>query len=119
MSTKQNHGDNERSVGGIVVHLLGLVFGVFGSAAVYLLASTEFSKSNARNSLNWQVLFLLALAVLLAAVFLVGSDIVTVVAGFGILALYAVDALFCLYAGYKATRGATWQYPFSPSFLGS
>lgn len=117
MSKNQTNGD--RSIGGIVVHILGLVFGVFGSAAVYLLARTEFSKSNARNSLNWQVCFLLALAILLAAVFLVGSDLVTVVAGFGILALYAVDALFCLYAGYKATTGTTWRYPAAPSFLGS
>ncbi|WP_435320476.1 DUF4870 domain-containing protein [Haloarchaeobius sp. TZWSO28] len=111
-------GDSSsRTFGGIVVHVLGLVFGVIAVVPAYLLSSAEFSKANARNALNWQLFFLVALLVLLVVVFFVGSSLVTVVAGFLILALYALDFGCCLYAAYQATTGETWTYPFAPQLV--
>lgn len=102
---------------GTAVHLLGLFFGVVGTGAVYLLTSSEFSTSNARNALNWQLFFLVATVVLLVSFFAVGSDLVGVLLGLLLLALLFADLAFCLWATVKAAGGEAWRYPLAPEFV--
>ncbi len=46
----------ERTLSGIFVHVLGLGTGVMLPALVYLVAENEFTRENARNAFNWQVI---------------------------------------------------------------
>ncbi|WP_080504931.1 DUF4870 domain-containing protein [Halococcus saccharolyticus] len=113
-----NHQNRrERTIVGVIVHLLGLVFGVFAAIPMYILSTADFSKANARCALNWQLFFLGVLFMLLVVFFVVGSDLVSVIAGFMIFGLVVADLLFSLYATYKATTGDVWSYPFAPEII--
>lgn len=45
----------ERSVGGIFVHFLAVPTGIASAGIVYLLATNEFTKQNARHAINWHL----------------------------------------------------------------
>lgn len=45
----------ERSIGGVLVHLFALPLSFFGAALVYLLFSHTFTRENARHALNWHL----------------------------------------------------------------
>jgi len=117
MSDSKSQSGQRRTILGVVVHPLAILLGVFAAGPAYLLSNAEFSKANARNALNWQLFFLGALFVLLVALFGVGADLVSVIAGFLILGLFAVDTVFSLYATYRATVGDAWAYPLAPDIV--
>lgn len=62
----------QRTILGVLVHLIGLIFGFIGAGVVYLLANDEFTKSNARNAVNWQVFWFGAIIVMLVVAFASG-----------------------------------------------
>lgn len=124
---------DERSLSGILIHFLAIPTGVVGAGLLYLLATDEFTKRNARNALDWHLTVLLITAITFGSVFtyaeLTGQGVTDVsilpssmstVAGMVISALLmlwvAVTAwtfAVGLIAMVKAIFGTAWRYPFS------
>ncbi|MDS0222353.1 DUF4870 domain-containing protein [Haloarcula sp. S1AR25-5A] len=124
---------DERSLSGILIHFIAIPTGVVGAGILYLLATDEFTKRNARNALDWHLTVLVITAITFGAVFtyagLTGQRLtdvsvlpssVSTVAGIGISALltlwFAVTAwtfAVGLIAMVKAIFGTAWRYPFS------
>lgn len=141
-TAKQNRGPellNERSIGGILVHLFALFTGVFGAGLVYLLSNHEFTRANARNALNWHF-SVLVLAVVAFVTFFLGADTMTVagdtvqwsplpapldgvVGLLGGLLLFAaglavlLTGVFAVIATFKAIFGTPWEYPLSRTLV--
>ena len=130
---------NERTLTGIVVHLLGLATGVVGPGIVYLVSKHEFTKENARNAVNWHLSVTVVTAIALISVIL-GADSLNIPGipveapllggslgtAFGILGtalmLLAMTSWLAtfflgLFAGFKALTGNTWEYPLARDFL--
>ena len=126
----------ERSIGGVLVHLLSLMFGFFGAGTVYLLSSHRFTRQNARNALNWHLtVFLVTL--LGVVTFVLGADTVSVagetvemlsilpapfdtiaaMTGWFLLFVAAIcwflTLVFAMIATIKAIVGSAWRYPGS------
>lgn len=126
---------DERSLGGILVHLLGLLTGFIGPAVVYAVSNHEFTRTNARHALNWHitvsVLFLSGFVT-----FFLGADeltvggqatelsllpapLDTVFAGVGALLLILLmiaillTLIYTIVATLKAIFGSIWTYPGS------
>jgi uncharacterized Tic20 family protein len=128
---------NERSIGGILVHLLSIPTGVVGAGIVYLVATNEFTKRNARNALNWHlavlVLTVLTFGSTLTYAELTGQGITNgvplsppIAAGgsFVISALVLVwmvittcTFLVGIIATAKAIFGDAWRYPLTPALV--
>jgi uncharacterized Tic20 family protein len=129
----------ERTLSGVLVHLLGLPLGVFGPGVVYLLSNRDFTRENARNAVNWH-LSVLAVSFVAFGIFFLGADTITLpwttiqgpllpgVLGsvFGIVGIvlvfvamgYLVATLFFpWFAAYRAVTGSAWEYPFAREFL--
>jgi hypothetical protein len=127
----------DRSVAGILVHFIAIPTGAVGAGLVYLLASTEFTKRNARNALDWHLtvmgltvvtfgsLFIYAEGtgqgftemILLPSSVLTGAGIVIP----GLLILWSTAMFFTFVAGLvamgKAVFGSAWRYPLSFPFV--
>lgn len=141
-TTTQNTGPellHERSIGGILVHLLALLTGVLGAGLVYLVSNNEYTRANARNSLNWHA-SVLALTVLAVLVFVPGADELTIGGEVTELALlpapldtvfslvgmllfllamlaWVLTGIFTLVATGKAIFGTAWEYPLARTFV--
>ena len=133
----------ERSVGGILVHFLAIPTGVAGAGAVYLLATNEFTKRNARNALDWHLTVLALTVVTFGSLFtyaeLTGQgatdvaalpSLVSVPSAVSAVAALVVPTLLSLWfavtlwtfvvgliAMGKATFGTAWRYPLSPALV--
>lgn len=128
---------NERSIGGILVHLLSIPTGVVGAGIVYLVATNKFTKRNARNALDWHLAVLALTALTFGSVFtyaeLTGQGITNgimlsepIAAGgsFVISALFLVWMIITictfvvgLIATGKAIFGDAWRYPLAPALV--
>jgi hypothetical protein len=117
MESAQANSGKRRTIAGVIVHGFALLFGIFGAGPAYLLSNSDFSKSNAKNALNWQLFYILSVVVLFAVAFLIEVNIVGFVALLLIFVITALDLGFCLYATYKALHGTAWDYPLAPSFV--
>lgn len=119
MSQSTESPNGGRTILGVVVHVLGLMFAFIGAGTVYLLADDEFTKANARNSLNWWV-FVFGAGIAIAVV---GFGIGAVIDGFLILAALLAIILgfagiaFSVWATLKAASGETWKYPLAPDLF--
>ncbi|GAB6878310.1 hypothetical protein JCM17823_05840 [Halorubrum gandharaense] len=71
---------DERSLGGILVHFLGLLTGFFGPLLVYAVSDHEFTRANARHALNWHVT-VFVLTIVAMVTFFLGADEYTVGGG--------------------------------------
>ena len=127
----------ERSVAGILVHFIAIPTGVVGAGLVYLLASNEFTRRNARNALDWHltVLGLTAAAFGSLVIYTEGTgqgltDIVVLPSSVSTAAGIAVPVLLALWVGVlfltfavglaamgKAIFGSAWRYPLSPRLV--
>lgn len=127
----------ERSVAGILVHFIAIPIGVAGAGLVYLLASNEFTKRNARNALDWHlsVLALTAAAFGSLVIYTEGTgqgltDIAILPSSVSTAAGIVVPALLALWVGVffltfvvglaamgKAIFGSAWRYPLSPPLV--
>ncbi|MXV61182.1 DUF4870 domain-containing protein [Natronorubrum sp. JWXQ-INN-674] len=126
----------ERTLSGIFVHLLGVGTGFILPALVYLVAEREFTRRNARNAFNWQVIVtgvFAALFGLLAAGFAIDSlasessllrylgmafVLVAAMGLFGSTLVVLVNVVFGLVAMGKAIFGTAWRYPLAPDVVG-
>ncbi|WP_247002059.1 DUF4870 domain-containing protein [Halosolutus gelatinilyticus] len=126
----------ERTLSGIFVHLLGLGTGFVLPALVYLVAEHEFTRENARNAFNWQVIVTgvyAALFGLLGVGFVIDSMVsesspvhylaiaFVLVATVGLFAstlVFLANFAFGLIAMGKATFGSAWSYPLAPDTVG-
>ena len=124
---------DERSLSGILIHFVAIPTGIVGAGLLYLLATDEFTKRNARNALDWHLTVLLITAITFSSLFtyaeLTGQGItdvsilpssVSTVAGIIISALFTLwfaatvwTFAVGLIAMVKATFGTAWRYPFS------
>ena len=126
---------DERSLGGILVHPLGLLTGFVGPILVYAVSDHEFTRANARHALNWHVtVFVLSIAAVVT--FFLGADELTVggeatelsllpapldtvfaAAGALLLILMSIALLltlvYTIVATLKAIFGSIWTYPGS------
>ncbi|SDM98284.1 protein of unknown function [Halogranum gelatinilyticum] len=109
--------EEDRTATGVIVHAIGFVFGVFGTALVFFLSRRRFSTSNARNALNWQLFVLFALFLLTFCFTVSPWDLVSIVPGFAIFGLLFLDVLCCGWATVQALRGNAWSYPFARKFV--
>lgn len=116
-SATASNASGQRTLTGIAVHIVGLFFGIIGVGIAYLLSSSDFSKSNARNALNWQLFVLVGGGILLAAFFLVSSDLIGLIVGFLLLGVVVLNFAFCFWATVKAAGGDAWQYPIAPEIV--
>ena len=126
---------DERSLGGILVHLLGLLTGFVGPAVVYAVSTHEFTRTNARHAINWHVT-VFALFVTGTVTFFLGADeltvggeptelsllpapLDTVFAAVGALLLLLLmiaillTLIYTIVATLKAIFGSIWTYPGS------
>ena len=128
---------DERSLSGILIHFLAIPTGVVGAGLLYLLATDEFTKRNARNALDWHLTVLLITAITFGSLFtyaeLTGQGItdvpvlpssVSTVANIGISALFTLwfattvwTFAVGLIAMVKAIFGTAWRYPFSVALV--
>ncbi|WP_459193214.1 DUF4870 domain-containing protein [Halosimplex sp. J119] len=131
---------DERSLGGILVHLLGLFTGFLGPLVVYAASDHAFTRTNARYAINWH-LSVSTLALVAFVTFLLGADDLTVGgqttdlsllpapldAVFGVvgtvLLLVLVAAMFLTFAYVavataKAIFGSIWTYPGALDIVG-
>jgi uncharacterized Tic20 family protein len=110
---------SDRLVGAAVAtHLVALVTGVFGSAAIYFLADSAFVTEHARNALNWQLWFLAGLVCVIASTLVAefaGPALLSDLLLFVLLLYSAVGLLASvvvhLVAAGKAGTGVMWRYP--------
>lgn len=127
----------ERSIGGILVHLVAIPTGAIGAGLVYLVTTNDFTKRNARNALDWH-LTVLALTVLTFGSLFIYAELsgqgitdvavlpssVTSVAGLVVVALVSLwmslglwTFLVGVIAMGKATFGTAWRYPLTPAVV--
>lgn len=128
----------ERSIGGIFVHFLAIPTSVVGAGIVYLLATNEFTKRNARNALDWHLTVLAITVLAFGSLFVLGEfteqglfgvavlpSPVVATAGLVVSALLTLQTVVWIWTfvvGFvamgKATFGTTWRYPLSPTLVG-
>ncbi len=131
---------DERSLGGILVHLLGLITGFLGPVIVYAAANNEYTRENARHALNWHVTVFVLMIVAMVTFFL-GADELTVggeatelsllpapldtvfaVVGVLLVLLLMIAILltlvYTLVATVKAIFGSVWTYPGAVDVVG-
>lgn len=131
---------DERSIGGIFVHLLGLLTGFIGPILVYALSSHEFTRRNARYAVNWHAT-VFALTVVATVTFVLGADEMTVGGEttpvslapapldsvfflVGILLFFLLfiatilTLVYVLVATVKAIFGSIWSYPGAIDVIG-
>ncbi len=94
----------------VLAHVLALITGFLGPLIIYLIADDEFTKENAANALNWQIIFTIGMIV---SVFLM-----LVLVGFLTAAILGIlDLVFIVVATVKASNGETWSYPLTPKIV--
>ena len=126
---------DERSLGGIFVHLLGLLTGFVGPALVYAVSDHEYTRANARHAFNWHATVSVLTIVALVTFFL-GADELTVGGqatelsllpapldtAFGLVGILLLVVLtvamfltfvYAIVATLKAVFGSVWTYPGS------
>ncbi|WP_119817687.1 DUF4870 domain-containing protein [Halalkaliarchaeum desulfuricum] len=131
---------DERSLGGIFVHLLGLLTGFLGPAVVYVVSDHEYTRTNARHALNWHIT-VFVLSIVAMVTFFLGADELTVGGEpvelsllpapldtvFGIVGMILVVIMmiallltfvYTIVATLKAIFGSIWPYPGSVDFVG-
>jgi len=138
-SSVPDQSDN-RSTGGIIVHILALFTSFVGPAIMYAIFDNEFTRENARNAINWHITFMAIGVVAFVTTALGGTEItvsgqstelsvvpspldtvftfigVPVMIAFGI--GFFLTLWFAVIATYKAAYGSTWSYPGAINIIG-
>ncbi|ELY50675.1 MULTISPECIES: zinc ribbon domain-containing protein [Natronorubrum] len=93
-----------------LTHVLGLLTWVIGPLIVLVATEDEFVEENARNALNWQIMF---------SIYMLLSFVLTFVL-IGLVFLFLVpivDLIVCVVAAVKANDGEAWTYPATPDIV--
>lgn len=131
---------DERSLGGILVHPLGLLTGFLGPVIVYAVTNHEYTRANARHALNWHAT-VFGLTIVAMVTFFLGADeltvggevtelsllpapLDTVFAVVGVLLVFLLmiavllTLVYTIVATLKAIFGSIWTYPGSVDIVG-
>src|SRR6056297_2814373 len=110
-----NPSTEQRTLLGVVVHLAaaffgGVIFSFIISGVVYLYADDEFTKMNARNSLNWWLAMCgVVIMIWLAVTFVFQLDsIFSLLLIFGGILLMIIGLSFSIFAAMVAYNGRIW-----------
>lgn len=95
---------------GAITHILALFTWVVGPLIVLVATEDEFVKENARNALNWQIMFSIYLFISFVLVFLLIGIVF-------LLIIPLLDLAFCIIAAVKASDGEAWEYPITIDFV--
>lgn len=84
----ESNSENATTVG-TLVHLIGLFSGFVGTGLVYLFSDDEFTKQNAKNAFNWQIIFVVAFGAFVLVAFFdtFFSALITII---GIISLFTL-----------------------------
>lgn len=117
--SRTGSSSGQRTILGVLVHLIGLVFGILGVGLVYLVADADFTESNARNALNWWVFVFGAGIAIVVMAFVLGAvvDMFVILAALLAVVLGFLGLGFSIWATVKAAGGEAWKYPLAPSIL--
>lgn len=93
-----------------LTHVLAFVTWFVGPLIVLVVTEDEFVEENARNALNWQIVFTICMVVSFVLVF--------ALVGFVFLfTLPVVNMVLCIVAAIKASDGEAWKYPLTPDLV--
>ncbi len=97
---------------GILAHILCIVGGFLAPLIIYLVKkdSSPYVTAHAKESLNFQLTFLIAYIISWVLIFFVIGLIL-------IPAVIIVDLIFIIIATIKASEGKFYKYPFSIKFV--
>jgi len=124
----------ERTLLGIFVHFIAILpfLGFVTAGIIYAVSEHEFTRANARNALNWQLLVsgtFLAVFVLVFGLdalfeYVALPGVIETVVFVPVFALALVSILLgflnffvWIVAMAKAIFGDAWRYPFAPEFV--
>ncbi|MDG5758566.1 DUF4870 domain-containing protein [Natronococcus sp. A-GB1] len=108
-----------RSLGGILVHVLALFTSFVGPAIVYAASNHEFTRENARNAINWHIIvqvlwavsFVLSLTMSLPSPFDTAFGLIGLPVLLAFAVLGSATFVFAIVATWKAASGSAWSYP--------
>lgn len=104
--SRRTGGSGDDTTFAAITHVLALLTWVIGPLIVLLATDDEFTRENARNALNWQIMFTIYMLISVVLVFLlVGIPLLIV--------LPILDLVFCVLAAVKASDGEAWRYPLT------
>ncbi len=89
-----------------LAHALGIITGFVGALIIYLVAEDDFSKSQAKEALNFQITITIA--------YIVGGILTFVL--IGVLVMWAagiVSLIFSIVGAIAANKGESYRYPFA------
>ncbi|SNR39087.1 DUF4870 domain-containing protein [Halorubrum vacuolatum] len=89
-----------------ITHVLALFTWVFGPLVVYFVTDDAFVKENARNALNWQIMFTIYIVISLIL-------LIAVIGIVGLILFPILDLIFIIIATVKAADGEAWSYPIT------
>lgn len=93
-----------------LTHILAFATWFVGPLIVLVVTEDEFVEENARNALNWQIMFTVYMVVsFVLALALIGFVF--------LLILPLVDVVLCIVAAIKASDGEAWKYPLTPDLV--
>ncbi|MFP9192341.1 DUF4870 domain-containing protein [Natronosalvus vescus] len=93
-----------------ITHVLALFTWVLGPLIVLLVTDDAFVHENARNALNWQIMFTVYMIISGILVFvLIGIPLIIIIP--------LLDMVFCIIAALKANEGEAWRYPATPDIV--
>lgn len=98
-----------------------MFLGIVGVGIVYLASNTPFTRSKARNALNWHAFVFGAVLVAVVLTFGFGaiSDVFVIIgAALGVTVAF-LNIIFCLWVTLKTIRGEEWEYPLAPPVVKS
>lgn len=104
----------------ILTHVLGLFFGFLAPLIILLASKEECVKKHSKNSLNWQLTYLLCVIIFFIPFFLIfflpQIFLVLAIIYLFFFVLMILDIVFCIIAAVKASNNKIWKYPLAIPF---
>lgn len=94
----------------ILAHILGILTGFIGPLIIFLSSENKKVKQHAKNSLNWQISFIIYMFVSMILIFI----LIGILTAF---ALVIINLTFSIIAAIRAGEGKIWKYPFTINFV--
>ena len=101
----------------ILTHVLGLFFGFLAPLIILLASKEECVKKHSKNSLNWQLTYLLCVIIPFFLIFFLPQIfLVLAIIYLFFFVLMILDIVFCIIAAVKASNNKIWKYPLAIPF---
>lgn len=93
-----------------LTHILALFTWFIGPLIMLIATEDEFVEENARNAINFQIVFTLGMFISgILSLVLIGLLLMPI--------LGLLDLIFCVMAAVKASDGEAWEYPLTPDLV--